>query len=222
MGGLMAKFRSEQANAQKPLPAARQLPEWLLKMQTRVQGTEMGTVRRCGPFVDAMKVGWLMPLPHGMFAKVSDLQAEIRMVYDPSGIALQTHSVQQIPSHMGQPIKINSPWHLELPEGWSGLVVPPLNREPFPLRPVAGIVDWDTYPEAINLPCEWDHDRFPEWDGPLPGGEPFAQIIPFRHDTWQTSYAEGVGDIEDGIEEFRERQQQDPGAYRRWYRKAKS
>ena len=76
-----------------------------------------------------------------------------------------------------------SPWSLELPKGYSALFVTPMNRFDLPFINTTGIIDSDNVTEMGTLPFF----IVDGWEGTLPEGTPFVQIIPFKRENWESS-----------------------------------
>ncbi len=100
--------------------------------------------------------------------------------------ALEVHSFDQVgkscPYHgEGQDYaihKLNSPWVIETPKGWSVYIKPYANDFNTPIRILEGVVDTDTYQGIVNLPFVWVGSR--EQNVVVPKGTPLAQVIPFK------------------------------------------
>lgn len=73
-------------------------------------------------------------------------------------------------------------WGIELPEGYSALVVQPLNRYDLPFLTVNGIIDSDRYPSPGLTPFFLKEG----FSGLVPKGTPFAQIIPIKREDWKS------------------------------------
>lgn len=71
-------------------------------------------------------------------------------------------------------------WAIELPEGYSALYTTPFNRFDLPFLMTTGIVDND----KINLPGTMPFFIIRGFEGVLPAGTPYAQIIPFKREDW--------------------------------------
>ncbi len=71
-------------------------------------------------------------------------------------------------------------WALELPKGYSALFMTPMNRFDLPFLNTTGVVDCDsvhllgTFPFFIPL----------GWEGTIPAGTPYMQILPFKREDW--------------------------------------
>jgi hypothetical protein len=73
-------------------------------------------------------------------------------------------------------------WAVELPEGYSALYTHPLNRFELPFLTTSGIVDNDKVHLPGTMPFFW----LKGVRGILPAGTPYAQIIPFKREHWES------------------------------------
>ena len=73
-------------------------------------------------------------------------------------------------------------WCVELPEGYSALYTHPLNRFELPFMTTSGIVDND----KVRLPGAMPFFFLKGVAGILPAGTPYAQIIPFKREHWES------------------------------------
>jgi hypothetical protein len=74
-----------------------------------------------------------------------------------------------------------SQWGLELPEGYSALFMTPLNRFDLPFLNTTGIVDCD----KVHILGTFPFFIVEGWEGILPAGTPYLQIIPFKREDWK-------------------------------------
>jgi hypothetical protein len=215
----------------RPIPAVRGLPDWFKALPQQASGQAAGdrlfTIKKCPPVIDAMTYGFLMPLAcdvtirDGEFSWDRDVPAAIAN-YPRSPIDF--HDPAQV---AGTPffdedrfvIKFNSFWTIELPEGYSLLVMHPVNRLDLPFVTLTGLVDADRYRDNfINFPARW---RDPGFNGVLPKGTPLAQVIPVKREEW-TARCESID--EEGARRMHEVQwvlANERDVYRREYRAAK-
>jgi len=173
----------------RPEPAKAALPEWLRRMPPRVQSSvhdrSIRTVKQCPPFVDAMRHGFVLPLP----CDVSVENGRFAWDWPLPPLAIAAHPRAPLSFHVpeqiaGSPlargrrsaIKFNSFWTIELEPGWSLMVVHPIHRDDLPFRLVSGLVDADRFNTVgINFPAIWTD---PNFRGVLPRGMPVAQCYP--------------------------------------------
>ena len=75
----------------------------------------------------------------------------------------------------------SSPWGLELPEGYSSLFMTPMNRFDLPFLNTTGIVDSD----KVHLLGSFPFFIVEGWEGTIPAGTPYIQILPFKRENWK-------------------------------------
>lgn len=173
----------------RPVLAKGALPAWLRDMAPRVASSvhqrHIRTLKQCPPFVDAMTHGFLIPLPCDVTVEAGRFSWNWPLppltVPGHPRAPLSFHVPEQLAgsplSHAGQSaLKFNSFWTIELEQGWSLMVVHPINRDDLPFRLVTGLVDADRFNEVgINFPALWTN---PGFTGVLPRGMPIAQCYP--------------------------------------------
>ena len=74
-----------------------------------------------------------------------------------------------------------SDWGLELPEGYSALFMTPMNRFDLPFLNTTGIVDSD----KVHVLGTFPFFIAEGWEGTLPAGTPYLQILPFKRENWE-------------------------------------
>jgi hypothetical protein len=74
-----------------------------------------------------------------------------------------------------------SDWGLELPEGYSALFMTPMNRFDLPFINTTGIVDSD----KVHLLGSFPFFIAEGWEGILPAGTPYLQVLPFKRENWE-------------------------------------
>lgn len=72
-------------------------------------------------------------------------------------------------------------WGLELPDGYSALFMTPMNRFDLPFLNTTGIVDSD----KVHLLGSFPFFVIEGWEGVLPKGTPYLQILPFKREDWE-------------------------------------
>ena len=73
-------------------------------------------------------------------------------------------------------------WAVELPEGYSALYTQPFNRFELPFLTTSGIIDND----KVKLPGTMPFFIIKGFTGTIPAGTPYAQILPFKRDHWES------------------------------------
>ena len=75
-------------------------------------------------------------------------------------------------------------WAVKLPTGYSALYIQPMNRYELPFQTTSGIIDSDN----VNLFGTVPFFIAKDFEGILPKGTPFLQIIPFKREDWKSEY----------------------------------
>lgn len=75
-------------------------------------------------------------------------------------------------------------WAVRLPAGYSALYIQPMNRYELPFQTTSGIIDSDN----VNLFGTVPFFLAKDFQGTLPKGTPFLQIIPFKRENWKSEY----------------------------------
>jgi hypothetical protein len=189
-----------------PVPASSLLPDWYKEQHSYIggvkepwyhSGTERltpATIKRCVPVFDALTAGYLIKLPVDLHISDKDGQ---KMYQWAGADIVKFHSINQATHYpntkgynldkLGENLpKINNPWVVETPKGYSTLFIPPSHRENI-INILPGIVDTDTYKAPVGLPFGLKDVSFV---GMIPAGTPIAQVIPFKRDNWEHSITE--------------------------------
>jgi hypothetical protein len=233
--GMTVRFRCPpelESILPRPVPALLGLPDWFKALpQTAfnpVLQDDQLTVKKCPRFIDAMTSGFLLPLAadlkveNGEFSWDRDVPAGELNCYGRSPIDF--HDGTQV---AGTPlfdddrfiIKFNNYWTVELPPGYSLLVMHPINRHDLPFMTLTGLVDADRYVDNfIHFPARW---RDPDFNGILPAGTPVAQCLPLKRDRWTAQFGTITGEAATRLRETTDAIKSDYDVYRRRFRVAK-
>jgi len=168
-----------------PRPAKEFLPAWWRKLgpvDQQAVGPASGglTVKRCMPVLDAMSLGWVIPLAATVRLEISDNGKRLDAGWDFDRPMVSFHATEQVEGHPRlprPPAKFHNYWTIKTPKGWSCLFTPLLNHADSVVEIVSGVVDTDRYHSHINFPF------FPTAsDGryTLEKNLPLVQVIPFR------------------------------------------
>ena len=115
------------------------------------------------------------------------------------------------------PLKFINPWRIMVPDGYSVLFQPVMNRPDLPFYCFSGLVDCDRFATTINFPFIWTGGA---QEITLPAGTPIVQIIPVRRDTLIKSHgarASTQGELA-GQEEAKRRKYTEESTYRKDWR----
>jgi hypothetical protein len=189
-----------------PQPVKLNIPEWYKKLEHTVHKQ---TVKGCMPFLDTLTYGYLLRLPQDLVIEIyKDENNNFQGNFTPAAkqaegvirkymLNLNFHNEQHAPRQLegsplviknygGSILKIINPWRIKTPKGYSCLFLPPLNNREEDFEILAGIVDTDSFTNEVNFPFILNRDKYPNgFSGILKKGTPYAQIIPFKRDSWK-------------------------------------
>jgi hypothetical protein len=186
---------SNDPSIPEPIPAVKKLPEWYKTIPRYTAGEKKpnannsaaGTIKTCMPVLDAMTAGYLILSSADLY--ISKSNGETMYQWANHGL-ITFHSPNQITGYPKsdaklkgeQAPKFSNPWIIQTPKNYSCLFISPLHHE-LPFTTLAGVVDTDTYFNAVNFPFMPD----PDFEGLIPRGTPIAQVIPFERESWEMS-----------------------------------
>ena len=164
----------------QPKLARRTTPDWYRKMpmtNPTGEGPDDLTVKHCLPFIDALTLGFVIPLQADVTVKNGEFTWDWPAAESPMGF----HYPTQAP---GVPfvdtdevvLKAHNFWSIHTEPGYATLFTHPLNRFDLPFRTLSGLVDTDGFDSLpVHFPMLWVDRAF---EGVLPAGTPVAQCIP--------------------------------------------
>jgi len=193
----------------RPEPARLSIPEWFKKLPTHYGNSKQDkTIKECMPFLDTLQTGYILKNPidqeiHWLqhnskenidkdcWVQVNEELNHLHFFYNQFlnlNRGVETHPVKQLGetcpfvsmNSNRSFYKIMNPWTIELPDGYSVLFCPILNRPDLRFFPMSGIVDNGigiptNFPIVITKPGVWT----------LKKGEPIIACIPFKREEWQ-------------------------------------
>ena len=189
-----------------PTPIKLNIPEWYKKLEHTVLKK---TVKGCMPFLDSLTTGYLLKMPQDFYIRHNvENEHGLKDSYQHFGLNqyVQKLSEKRINLNSGKDFhpqvqlegsplleknkdmvlfKIVNPWKIKTPKGYSCLFVPPLNNSDDRFSILSGIVDTDTFPLEVNFPIVINGDKYPVLETIIKKGTPYAQIIPFKRDSWK-------------------------------------
>jgi hypothetical protein len=180
---------------EKPKPASSYLPEWYKKAKSyldqsgkkapTIDGSPYSTIKSCMPIFDMMTAGYIIETPYDIYVRQTNDGPYFQWSDLP---AVKAQSIEQAQNHpefrdINYAIRILHPWSIKTPKGWSILIMQPTHREQTPIQIFPGIVDTDNYSLPFNMFIKLTN---PNFEGMIPAGTPFAQIIPFKRENWKS------------------------------------
>lgn len=192
-------INNEEGVLAKPKPASEYIPDWYKKAEPYLSADgkkrpirddegfvgALSTVKRCKPLWDMMTAGYIIETPYDIYVH----QVNGKPYYqwgDNEAIAFQPEV--QLQGHPSFPqgldgVRIVHPWSITTPKGWSVLIIPPTHRTPSPIQTSSGIVDTDQFSLPFNMFFTLTDPKF---EGMIPAGTPFAQVIPLKRASWKS------------------------------------
>ena len=177
----------------KPKPASDYIPQWYKdaksytdpsgKKAPTLDGTPYATVKRCMPLWDLMTAGYIIETPYDIYVRQTPTGPYFQWG-EMQAIAFQSH--EQFQNHpysrdINYAVRIVHPWSIKTPKGWSVLICEPQHHEPTPIITANGIVDTDEFSLPFNMFLKLRDSNF---EGMIPAGTPFVQVIPFKRESW--------------------------------------
>lgn len=173
----------------EPIPAKKALPSWFKSIPGYMENRDSQTwqrgmtAKKCLPMIDAMSVGFIMPLFADQVIK-SNHDCSVIEIGPTSTMfpkVIERHGIEQVGNNTAlfktDPIKFINPWIIKTAPGWSTLFVPCLNQLETRFTVLSGLVDTDKYPKQVNFPGTWN---VPDFYDVLPAGTPLITAIPMR------------------------------------------
>ena len=163
-----------------PQPAKNFIPEWYKNIKA---GKDIVNVKKCMPFLDSMSSGYIQTTWSDI--NVIEEKDGIKFIFD-SNVSLffyrETSHMPVDSAFYNIEFVWQRPWSTIFPDGYSALVVHPLNRVDLPFITLSGIVDFD---KSIHAPI----GNIPFYikkgfTGTIPAGTPMFQIIPIKREEW--------------------------------------
>lgn len=180
---------------EKPRPASKYIPEWYKKAKNwlndqdkkelTIDGSPAGTVKRCMPLLDMMTAGYILETPYDIYVRQTENGPYFQWG-EMQAISFQPiEQVQDHPWFKNQPVAVRlvHPWSIKTPKGWSIIIMNPTHRDESPIQVLPGIVDTDSFCLKTNIFIKLTD---PNFEGLIPKGTPFAQIIPIKRENWSS------------------------------------
>jgi Family of unknown function (DUF6065) len=169
----------------EPTPARAVLPEWFRRLpgidQSELSATNNGiTAKRCLPLLDALSLGWIVPLAATVRLEVTDGGKSVTAGWEHDREMVSNHAAFQVagnPFEPRPPMKFHNHWTIRTAPGWSCLLVPAINRPSDVVHLFSGVVDTDRYRSPVHFPFV---TTAPDGVHTLKRGTPLVQVVPFR------------------------------------------
>jgi len=193
---IFTDIHSPNGVLEKPKPAKEYVPQWYKdansylsldgKKEPSLEPGPSTTIKRCMPVWDMMTAGYILETPYDIYIRQTPEGPYFQWGFHET---LAFQSFQQFQNHpysrdINYAVRIVIPWSIKTPKGWSIMVMEPQHHELGPITCVSAIVDTDDYSLPFNMFLKLRDSNF---EGMIPAGTPFLQIIPFKRDSWVSS-----------------------------------
>lgn len=178
-----------------PVPSTRAIPQWYRDMPLYTNGDKEprltpgnSSPKACMPVFDAMTAGYMMLTPHDIEIRIFPEQPDVPQLHTsylgPSIIKERAEDLAgMMPALPGFTAGVFI-WHTAFeaitPPGYSMLYTHPLNYDDLPFRTSSGFMDNDIYGHSGSIPFS----VLKGWEGVIPKGTPFLQMIPIKRESW--------------------------------------
>ena len=191
------RFVADNPNLQnfgRPVPIKSIIPQWYKDAESTfvdrnsLLGEETAGLKKCMPFMDTMISGYALVIPVDLYV-TKDEDGNPRFTWNgPDDLvkfigerdgqlgATMPRPAGHYPNHLA----FSGIWGWKTPRGWSTLVTHPLNRHDLPFTITSGIVDSDKFNTPGNVPFFLKEG----FEGVIPEGTPYAQLIPVKRSSW--------------------------------------
>jgi hypothetical protein len=183
---------NEDKDAPHPVPAKKIVPKWYKEAELDYDSDNeknLPGLKRCLPFLDGLMSGYVLLTWVDIYIKKNknkeiDISWENSQDVQQSQISerkgLSGHTIPRPAGHLNNHLVWLPQWGWKTPRGYSTLVTHPLNRFDLPFTTMSAVVDSDKYFTGGNIPFFIKED----FEGVIPKGTPFAQIIPIKRKKW--------------------------------------
>lgn len=178
----------------QPVSAKKHVPQWYKDSEVTYQGPdgqEHAGLKRCFPVLDALTSGFMLLTSCDIYVtKKLNGFVDISFPEDAIGAPIMERSgpigalIPRPAGHRNNHLVWTPKWGSKTPKGWSALYTHPLNRFDLPFTTMSGIIDSDNFNAPGNLPFFLKDD----FEGTIPKGTPFAQVIPLKRENWTAVY----------------------------------
>ena len=180
----------ESENGPSPVTAKKIVPKWYKDGETwfldPLDKIKDKGLKTCIPFLDGLTSGYLLLTPVDVHVVNTPLGMKItfdeNVKHDPVGIRRGDtgHTIPRPAGHRQDHLVWKGIWGVKTPKNYSVLVTHPLNRFDLPFTTMSAVMDSDKFISSGNIPFFIKKD----FEGTIPKGTPFAQIIPIKRNSW--------------------------------------
>jgi hypothetical protein len=192
---------SEESNS-APKPIIRTIPEWYRKADRFVKspaddsfviGPDNGKIptwKACPAIFDIMGTGYALKTPCDIEFYMTESGLKHKVLNNKYQDFIQVR--EEMPQfehprgYYKEHFALTCDWQIKLPPGYSALYSQPFNRFELPFLVTSGIIDND----KVHLPGSLPFFISEGFEGVIPAGTPYSQLIPFKRENWTSEIVE--------------------------------
>jgi hypothetical protein len=187
-------------NPFNPVPSAKAIPEWFSSADMYIKDPTTGeeltnpwnggktfSFKACPALIDTYTSGYILKTPCDIkFTKHNGVTyVETPRGFEDFCASRGTMPQLQIPYGYSESHFHWFPnWAPSLPSGYSALYINPINHFELPFITTAGIIENDKVDTPGLVPFFLKQD----FEGIIPAGTPYLQIIPFKREDWEMEF----------------------------------
>lgn len=194
------KYVSKIEFVEPIVPSSTLVPRWYQEIPTYVGDklvvkdySKNISIKNCMPFLDTLISGYMLVTYQDIQVTQVNGLPTINWLIEPDPVVSRDappgvpipHGCSK--SHFGWLVPI----HYKTPKGFSVLITHPINRFDLPFTTLSAIIDCDKGMYGGLLPFYLKEG----FEGVIPKGTPFAQIIPFTKESWGLEKDNTLSDI---------------------------
>jgi hypothetical protein len=189
---------SNKESVSMPRPIIKEIPEWYREFDRYAMlpngtpyigpdGGKMPTWKACPAVYDTLGSGYALKTPCDIEFFINDQNQIDAKVLD----RRYGEFLQKRPAMPGFKVPIGyhenhfawyPDWAVSVPKGYSVIYTTPMNRFDLPFMNSSGIIDND----SVGLPGTMPFFVVKGWEGILPAGTTYMQMIPFKREDWKS------------------------------------
>lgn len=169
------------------------IPEWYKNIPSNIDrkkfrltpdNKDLGTVKRCVPFLDALMGGYMATLWQDLQVTQRNGFPQLNWPTIPPVAEMRDEGhakgFEAPAGYDSLSFTWQSPYIAQTPPGYSLLITHPMNRFDLPFMTASGLVDADNLLYQGNIPFFLKQG----FEGVIPKGTPIFQMIPFKREDW--------------------------------------
>ena len=178
-------------NSVYPVPSKISVPEWFssanrnwVNKDGTILDSDTLSFKACPALMDSFVSGYLLLTPCDIHFYKIDGKVSVSVPDEYKSFCEPRDVMGEFPVPCGyqeNAFHWYPNWMPELPDGYSGLYINPINRFDLPFITTSGIIDNDKVSTPGLMPFFIKKD----FVGTISAGTPYIQIIPFRRESWE-------------------------------------